>query len=238
MMVIATLGLGARLVVYDAILGRIATPDERDAVSRGWAFGYLGGGLLLALNLVLVTVTDLVGIETGMAARISLLSAGLWWAVFTLIPVIGLWTCAATAPAVESPERGGAGQPAPSSATPSATSGFPQTMLFLLAYLFFNDGIQTVIDTRAASTGPRSCGSTSSQLHRADPARAVRGVRRRAAVRPGRRRGSAPGGPSCAAWSLWTLIVVVAASSCPPRAWCCSSRSPCSSAWSSAAARR
>ena len=56
MMVIASISLGASLVVYDAILCRIASPDDRDKVSsRGWAMGYLGGGLLLAINLVIVS---------------------------------------------------------------------------------------------------------------------------------------------------------------------------------------
>ena len=80
MMIIATIGLGASLVVYDAILVRIAHPDDRDKVSsRGWALGYLGGGLLLALNLVIVSKPDLIGVDKGMAVRISMLSAGLWW---------------------------------------------------------------------------------------------------------------------------------------------------------------
>ena len=59
--------------------------------SRGWALGYLGGGLLLAVNLVIVSKPDLIGVDTGMAVRISMLSAGLWWAIFSLIPVLGLW---------------------------------------------------------------------------------------------------------------------------------------------------
>lgn len=57
LLILATLCLGASLVVYDAILVDIATPDERDRVSsRGWARGYLGGGLLLAANFVLLSV--------------------------------------------------------------------------------------------------------------------------------------------------------------------------------------
>ena len=92
MMILATIALGSSLVVYDAILCRIASPDDRDAVSsRGWALGYLGGGLLLAINLVIVSKPDLIGVDKGMAVRISMLSAGLWWGLFTLIPVRGLW---------------------------------------------------------------------------------------------------------------------------------------------------
>ena len=76
MMILATIALGSSLVVYDAILCRIASPDERDDVSsRGWALGYLGGGLLLAINLVIVSKPDLVGVDKGMAVRISMLSA-------------------------------------------------------------------------------------------------------------------------------------------------------------------
>ena len=58
--------LGASLVVYDAILCRIASPDDRDkVVLPGWAFGYLGGGLLLALNLVVLITKPGIGAGTG-----------------------------------------------------------------------------------------------------------------------------------------------------------------------------
>jgi len=91
LLVLANLALGASLVVYDSLLIRIAGPDERDRVSsRGWALGYLGGGLLLALNLGLLTAAGRLGISTTTAVRVSLLSAGLWWALFTAIPILGL----------------------------------------------------------------------------------------------------------------------------------------------------
>ncbi len=150
LMIIASVALGASLVVYDAILCRIASPDDRDRVSsRGWALGYLGGGLLLALNLVIVTKPDLIGVDEGMAVRISLLSAGLWWGVFTLIPVIGLWNLRGSEiPREDRPQagvmRGSVGQLAH---TFRELRMFPQTLTFLLAYLFFNDGIQTVISS-------------------------------------------------------------------------------------------
>ncbi len=96
LLLLATLCLGASLVVYDALLVEIADPDERDRVSsRGWALGYLGGGLLLALNFVLLTVMS---DNTELAVRISLLSAGVWWAVFTIIPVRGIRSRAAGQP--------------------------------------------------------------------------------------------------------------------------------------------
>src|SRR3712207_6066081 len=91
LLLLANLALGSSLVVYDAILIDIATPDERDRVSsRGWALGYLGGGVLLLLNLVLVQGHSAVGLDTETAVRISLLSAAVWWAGFTVVPWRGL----------------------------------------------------------------------------------------------------------------------------------------------------
>jgi UMF1 family MFS transporter len=147
---VASLCLGCSLVVYDAILIEIAAPDERDRVSsRGWAAGYLGGGLLLALNLGLVTAHDAIGVSTETAVRLSLLSAGIWWAAFTIVPYRRLRD---RPPAtVVAPGSGGSG-PARLVAsfgqlrdTLVHLRGYPQTMTFLIAYLFYNDGIQTVI---------------------------------------------------------------------------------------------
>ena len=146
LLLVANICLGASLVVYDAILVMIATPDERDRVSsRGWALGYLGGALLLAVNLALVSGADALGLSRGEAVRISLLTAGLWWAAFTFVPFLGLRN---PPPTRLAPVQGGNlvsqsfGQLAQ---TLRHLRGYPQTLLFLLAYLFFNDGIQTVI---------------------------------------------------------------------------------------------
>jgi UMF1 family MFS transporter len=144
--IVASLALGCSLVVYDAILIDIAGPDERDAVSsRGWAVGYLGGGLLLALNLVLVQGHAAFGLSQGSAVRLSLLSAGVWWAGFTVVPYLGLRD-RPPGDVVPEPGRGflaaAFGQLA---TTLRDLRGYPQTLRFLVAYLFFNDGIQTVI---------------------------------------------------------------------------------------------
>ena len=145
LLLVGNLCLGSSLVVYDALLCQIATPDERDRVSsRGWALGYLGGGLLLAANLALVTQAESMGLSTSFAVRLSLLSAALWWAVFTLIPRRGLRS---RPPAHDRSASGGVlrsgfGQLA---RTLREARGYPMTLLFLVAYLFYNDGIQTVI---------------------------------------------------------------------------------------------
>ncbi len=142
---IANVGFGASLVVYNAFLPQIAAPDERDKVSsRGWAMGYLGGGLLLLANLVLFNSREALRLDTANAVRISFLSAGIWWALFTLIPLARLRR---HPPPPEHLVEG-----------PVLVAGFrqlrhtlrearnyPQTLAFLVAYLVYNDGIQSVI---------------------------------------------------------------------------------------------
>ena len=134
------------LVIYDSILIDISTPDERDAVSsRGWAFGYIGGGLLLAINLAMVSAHSALGLDQDWAVRISLLTAGLWWGGFAFVPYLGLRDREPLEPAPVGdvgPVRGAFGQLA---TTLRDLRNYPQTLLFLLAYLFYNDGIQTVI---------------------------------------------------------------------------------------------
>lgn len=143
---IANLSFGAAIVFYNAYLPEIASADDRDKVSsQGWALGYLGGGLLLAINLVFVQfLAEDWGISLDHAVRISLASAGVWWAIFTLIPLFAL-------------KVRQVGRELPQGQT-MVSVGFkqlihtlrelpkyPQTMLFLIAYLLYNDGIQTVI---------------------------------------------------------------------------------------------
>jgi UMF1 family MFS transporter len=142
---LANICLGSSLVVYDAILCEIATPDERDRVSsRGWALGYLGGGLLLVVNLVMVTLHGTFGMSTELAVRLSLLSAALWWAGFTLVPYLGIRD---RPPVNLVAERGGLVRESFGQlfATLRDLPRYPVTLTFLLAYLFYNDGIQTVI---------------------------------------------------------------------------------------------
>jgi UMF1 family MFS transporter len=164
LLMLANLGLGGSLVVYDAILIDIALPDDRDRVSsRGWAFGYAGGGLLLILNLALVMAPGVFGIDTSSAVRLSLLSAGIWWAAWTIVPYRRI---------VDRPSRG-----LPPTADAAFIRGafgqlfhtlrslrlYRQTALFLAAYLFFNDGVQTVIAS-ASVYGAEQLGMSQSIL--------------------------------------------------------------------------
>jgi MFS transporter, UMF1 family len=144
---IANISGGASIVVYNSFLPQLAGPDDRDKVSsRGWALGYLGGGLLLAFNLVAVTILSIDGNDqrTLDIARWCIVSAGVWWALFTLIPLAWLR------------ERPGASADATRGNvlvdgfrqlghTIKNLRAYPLTLFFLLAYLIYNDGIQTVI---------------------------------------------------------------------------------------------
>ena len=147
LLIIANVCLGSSLVIYDSLLCRVAAPDERDRVSsRGWALGYAGGGLLLALNFGLLAFAGSLGISEGEAVRFSLLSAGIWWAVFTIIPVRGLAHVRTTMTTATSTEGSVITGPLRQlRSTFGELRHYPQTLLFLLAYLFYNDGIQTVI---------------------------------------------------------------------------------------------
>jgi UMF1 family MFS transporter len=161
--IIGNICLGSALVIYYSFLVQISTPDERDQVSSiGWSFGYLGGFILLSVNLVLVEGHRWFGLSTGQAVRVSLLSAGVWWAAFTVIPFVGLRDREPVAPEAETGPllRQAFGQLA---TTLRHLRGYPQTLLFLLAYLFFNDGIQTVISASSVY-GDQQLGFSSAQL--------------------------------------------------------------------------
>jgi len=139
--ILANVSFGASVVVYNSFLPEIAPPEQRDAVSsKGWGIGYIGGGVLLALNLLLYLNAKRIGITDAMAVRISLGSAGMWWAVFT-IPT--LLTLRNRAKPVE-PRAVGAvlGQ---LRHTLADIRRYPQTMMFLIAYLLYNDAIQAVL---------------------------------------------------------------------------------------------
>jgi UMF1 family MFS transporter len=144
LLIVANLSFGAALVVANSYLQDLAAPDKRDTVSsRGWAFGYAGGGLLLLLNLVLYAGYESFGVTQGEAVRISLMSAGVWWAIFTIITVRGLRSLNRPVGAVGSQALTVGFKEL--KVTLKDVRKYPETLKFLIAYLFYNDGIQTVI---------------------------------------------------------------------------------------------
>src|SRR5690242_17286727 len=70
-------------VFYDAFLPHIASEDRMDDVSaKGYAYGYVGGGLQFAIALALVSLHDKIGLSREHAARIGIATSGIWWAAF------------------------------------------------------------------------------------------------------------------------------------------------------------
>ncbi len=147
--IIANLSFGAAMVFYNAYLPDIASEEERDRVSSyGWAMGYMGGGILLALNLAFFIFSEDIGVPGDLAVRINLASAGIWWLGFSFITWARLRPrhAARKLPAGENYASIGFKQ---LKKTFSEVRRFPETMKFLLAYFLYNDGIQTVIAVAA-----------------------------------------------------------------------------------------
>lgn len=132
-------------VFYDAFLPHIAAPEMQDVVSgKGYAYGYAGGGLLFMLQLVLVQFHETFGIGEVMAVRLALGSVGLWWGGFALITFSRLQE-----PRIETDGRSAAAIMADGVrrivATGRKVRSLRQLGVFLLAFMIYNDGIQTVI---------------------------------------------------------------------------------------------
>ncbi|TXS03638.1 MFS transporter [Streptomyces sp. col6] len=150
LLIVANAATAVATMLYNAYLPQIAEPDERDDVSsRGWAFGYTSGALVLVLNLILYSGHDSFGLSESQAVRICLASAGVWWAVFTVIPLRRLRDRALGKGGRSGEGTGGRGAAGSGwrqlRATLADMRRHPLTLSFLLAYLVYNDGVQTVI---------------------------------------------------------------------------------------------
>ncbi|MGW2279065.1 MFS transporter [Streptomyces sp. NPDC001770] len=154
LLIVANAAISVSMVLYNSYLPQIAGPDERDEVSsRGWAFGYTSGAFVLVLNLVLYSGHDSFGLTESESVRVCLASAGLWWGAFTVVPLRRLRD-RRTAPGGEGAVGSGWRQLL---ATLRDMRRHPLTLAFLLAYLIYNDGVQTVI-TQASVFGSEELG--------------------------------------------------------------------------------
>ncbi len=143
--ILANLAFGASIVLYNSYLPDIASEDQRDRVSSyGWAMGYLGDGILLALNLALYTFRDRLGLPTDLAIRINLASAGVWWLTFAFFTWARLRPRHARRPLPTGETYTSIGFKQLGQ-TMREVRHFPETLKFLGAYFLYNDGIQTVI---------------------------------------------------------------------------------------------
>ncbi|MEU6217937.1 MFS transporter [Streptomyces sp. NPDC047022] len=160
LLIVANAAMAVSMVVYNSYLPQIALPEERDAVSsRGWAFGYGAGSMMLIADLILYTQHGSFGLSEATAVRICLAAAGVWWGAFTVIPLRRLrdrrTAHTATGPAVHGWRQ--------LVATFRDMRGTPLTLSFLAAYLIYNDGIQTVI-SQASVYGSDELGLSQSTL--------------------------------------------------------------------------
>jgi UMF1 family MFS transporter len=162
---VANVGATASFVFYDSLLPHIAHPDEMDRVSTaGYAVGYFGGGLLLALNLAWIQRPDLFGIGgTELATRLSFVSVAVWWVGFS-VPLFRRVPEPVRTPEVD--ERVGVNTVQAALVRLGKTlrelRANKQAFLMMLAFLVYNDGINTII--RMAATYGTEIGLTQGAL--------------------------------------------------------------------------
>ncbi len=139
--IVGRIGFGGANVFYDALLSHVAKEEDRDRVStRGYALGYLGGGILLAVNIAMIQM-----IPGTLGARLSFLSVAIWWAVFS-IPILRV------VPEPQSASK----KLAPGESLVAVSFGriketfkeirqFQELFRFLVSFLIYNDGIGIII---------------------------------------------------------------------------------------------
>ena len=125
-------------VFHDSFLPHVAKPQDIDRVSsRGFAFGYFGGGVILAINVAIIQLMS----DKGLAARLTFITASVWWAVFTVPLILN----------VKEPQKTGEVQGNAVKAglrelrkTFHSIKRYRQLTKFLIAFLIYNDGIYTI----------------------------------------------------------------------------------------------
>ncbi|MEJ7811990.1 MAG: MFS transporter [Gemmatimonadaceae bacterium] len=153
--ILSMIGAAGSMSFYESLLPHIARPDEVDRVSSaGYALGYAGGGILLALNIAWVLKPALFGLPSGdnlteaqrtLPTRLAFLSVAVWWLLFS----IPLFRRVPEPPrALEADERGGENPVKASFVRLGETlrelRGYKNAFLMLLAFMIYNDGIATI----------------------------------------------------------------------------------------------
>ncbi|MBF0552777.1 MAG: MFS transporter, partial [Deltaproteobacteria bacterium] len=143
--IIGNIGFLGSGIFYNGFLPALAPPNKQDWLSSvGYAWGYVGGGLLLAAHLAVISFYDRLGLsDAGLAARLCLVSVGLWWGIFTIPAVLWLKDSPKTRRIQWRPALVAAiGQVM---ATLRTIRQRKPIFIFILAYFFYQDGIQTTI---------------------------------------------------------------------------------------------
>ncbi|MGG6311681.1 MFS transporter [Paenibacillus macerans] len=146
MLVVSTVGFSGSLTFYDAMLPDLVPSRHRDDISaKGYAAGYVGGGLLLAVNLLMIQQPQRFGLGDELAGtRLSFLTVGVWWLLFSLpvmrkVPNLPKQANGMTAGGYlrAAAQRIGG--------TWKDVRRYPQLFRFIAAFWFYNDGINTII---------------------------------------------------------------------------------------------
>ncbi|MGB9702023.1 MAG: MFS transporter [Candidatus Kapaibacteriota bacterium] len=145
LLIISNLAFGAAVVIYNSFLNEIADIDEREVISsKGWAIGYLGGGTLLLINLILFLNYEKIGLSQIFAIKINIALAGIWWALFS-IPIITKFKTTHSSVFKKNKLKIIKDSFSQLYSTLKNSTLYPTSLLFLVAYLFYNDGVQSVI---------------------------------------------------------------------------------------------
>jgi UMF1 family MFS transporter len=150
--IVGNIGFAGANIFYNALLPHVAKEEDMDQVStRGYAFGYLGGGILLVVNVLMFMFPEWFGIPDGeMGVRLSFITVGLWWLGFT----IPLWRHVKE-PKVTHQRKIGYGSALIEGFKEMANTfrniqKFPEAFKLLLAFWLYNDGIGTIIKMATA----------------------------------------------------------------------------------------
>jgi len=145
---VGNVAVAGSIVFYESLLPHIARPEELDRVSTaGYAIGYIGGGTLLAFNLAMIQRPDWFGLaDAGIASRLSFVTVGVWWLLFTIPLLRGVVEPKITRPSgattVTGEVRAAFRQ---LRETFHELKHYKQAVLMLVAFFLYNDGIQTII---------------------------------------------------------------------------------------------
>ena len=146
--VIGNVGVAGSIVFYESLLPHLVDDKDLDRVSSaGYAIGYLGGGTLLAINLLMIQKPGLFGIPgAGAGTRLALASVAVWWVLFS----IPLFRRVPEPPVRRELDEGPGGSALAGGArrlleTFRELRRYRDAFVFLLAFLLYNDGIQTMI---------------------------------------------------------------------------------------------
>ncbi|MFG6116287.1 MFS transporter [Halobacillus sp. MO56] len=162
LMVFGTIGFSGGNVFYDAFLPEVADENTIDKVSTwGFAFGYIGGGVLLAINLLMIMQPALFGIANTLAAtKLAFVSVGVWWLVFSIPLFKNIFEeKKVKSKRTKSYVRIGFNRVG---TTFKEIKQYKQLFLFLIAFWLFNDGISTII--KMATVYGRDIGIGSNDL--------------------------------------------------------------------------